>query len=101
MVIFGSAIIFSCGQSEESISREERVMKKGFFVKTCGEGSGWMSGHDFGSLIANAVDSERNCEWAFNAWGYVLNDEKEKDCFCNGYLNGYDYAKKQKLYKRL
>ena len=93
MAIFGSAIIFSCGQSEESISREERVMKKDFDMKSCVAGT-WMPGHDFGTLVANAVDSERNCEWAYKAWGYVLDDEKEKDCFCAGYLSGYDYAKK-------
>ena len=90
--IFGLVIISSCGQSEESISREERVMKKDFDTKACGPQ--WMFGNEFGTLVANAVDSERNCEWAFEAYGKVLNDEKEKDCFCNVYLSGYDYAKK-------
>ena len=93
MAIFGLVIISSCGQSAESISREERVEKKDFDIEACGPGT-YLWGHDLGSLIANAVDSERNCEFAFQAYGMVLNDEKEKDCFCAGYLDGYDYAKK-------
>jgi hypothetical protein len=92
MAILGLVIITSCGQSEKSISREERVMKKDFDTASCGPQ--YMFGNDFGILVANAVDSERNCEWAFRAYGKVLNDEKEKDCFCEGYLSGYDFAKK-------
>jgi hypothetical protein len=40
--------MLSCGQSEKSNSREERVMKNDFGTKSCGPH--WMFGYNFGAL---------------------------------------------------
>jgi len=63
-------------------------MNKDFDIKSCGPQ--WQFGFDFGNLAKSAVDSKRDCEWAFGEYGYVLKDEKEKDCFCEGFLTAYD-----------
>ncbi len=75
-----------------SPSREERVMKKDFDIKSCGPR--WQFGFDFGTLAKIADDSERDCEWAISEYGYMLKDEKEKDCFCAGFLSAYDLKEK-------
>lgn len=88
--ILVAVLLTSCGDSEnkEAISREERVMKKEYDMKTCGPQ--WNFGFDFGRIAKIASDSERSCDWAFREYGYVLNGEKEKDCFCKGFLTAYD-----------
>ncbi len=77
-------ILLGCGPS-----REERVMKKEFGVKSCG--IEWRLGFDFGSNDKIAIDSERDCDWAISEYGDELKTEKEKDCFCAGFLAAYDF----------
>ena len=72
VIILVAILLTSCGDSEnkEAISREERVMKKEFDMKTCGPQ--WNFGFDFGRVAKIASDSKRDCDWAFLAWKISL-----------------------------
>ena len=91
-VIFGVLLLTACSNSSESASREERVNKVGWIKgKNCGYE--WSDGLNIGEIAKNSSDGKRDCEWAMEQYKFQLNDDNAKDCFCNGFLTGYDLNK--------